>query len=185
MISRPANEEVTVFRYPLGIRLGYPFSLAVWALLPVLPILIWAVVGWTQGVTYRFTLQKYYANPWLVVIFGSVWLWAVYMLYLANLSRSEIKVSEDTIGSASVVGTRTMNWSDVREIVKRRQVVNGNELFTFFVRAGSRNVVFSNRLIDIDNLLVRMNAICGTYHVPLYYEDYEARPIAKVRIPKL
>lgn len=185
MMSRSADEGLTVFRYPIGVRVGYPISLLVWASLPVVPVLIWSVIGWTEGVSYRFTLEKYYANPWVGVIFGAVWLWAVYMLYIANLSRSEIRIRESSIGSGSVFGTRTIRWSNVKEVVERRQIVKGKELRTFFVNTKSKGIIFSDGLIGINELLILMNARCNANGIPLFYEDYEVRPITKVQIRSL
>ena len=176
---------LTVFRYPLGVRLGYPLSLSVWVLLPALPVVIWAAIGWAAGNTYRFTLDRYFAHPWVVVIFGSMWLWAIYMLYVANLERAEIRIQDNSISSASLFGTRTISWSCVKDIVKRHQVVKGKDLHTFFVSAASKRVVFSDGLIEADKLLARVNSISCKNNIPLFYEDYQTRPIMKLRIPSL
>jgi hypothetical protein len=185
MMSGPAEMGPAVFRYPIGVRLGYPLCFLVWVLLPVLPVMIWSAIGWTEGTTYRFALDKYYGHPWVVLIFGSMWLWAVYMLYIANLDRAEIRIQNDLISRVSMFGTRTISWSCVKGIVKRHQAVKGKELRTFFINATSKRIVFSDGLINADKLLARLNLICAANNIPLFYEDYQTRPIVKLRIPTL
>lgn len=179
------EDAVRVFRYPLSIRIGYPVALVTWFFAPILPAITRYVLYSLSGETYTISFSGYLSNPVITAILAMVWLAVIYLQYNAVLSRSTVRVSQAFIESRSFLGRTRIFWSDVREIIKRRQVVRGEEVNTFFVKSAAAKVVFSGGLAGISELIHIINDVSERNGINLYQEDYESRPISKASVASL
>jgi hypothetical protein len=177
------QKDIQIFRYPLGIRIGYPFAFATWLLAPALPVIVRYILYSLSGVSYTFTFSGYLSHPIVALIVASLWAAAVYLQYLAVKSRSTILISSEFIESASFLGNTSLSWSGVELILKRRQIFRNGELHTFFAKWNHGEVIFCNRLVKFEDLVQTINAISAERNIPLFVEDYEVRPIERIRVP--
>ena len=179
------NSELKVFRYPFGVRIGYPISFLTWLLAPVLPGVAWYVLGLVEGVRYPITFSRYFDHPAVIIVIVPVWLWAVYMLYRADQSRSQIAISEGALRSLSFLGKTQINWDQVTEIRKRKQKYKGYHLNTFFIFSSSKMITFSDGILSSNELVRIIENNAKRREIPMYLEDYSLRPIIKRPIASL
>ncbi len=185
MMSGGSDKDVRVFFHPLLIRIGYPAAFITWLLAPLLPAIFLYILYNLSGIPYMPTFSKYLSHPTAAIIAAPVWLSVVYLQYLGMKSRSTVRVSHEFIETVSFLGRTKILWSGVEEVLKRRQIFDGSELKTVIVKSSRTRIIFSNRLIGFDQLIQFVNELSEQRCIILYCEDYEVRPIVKVRVQRM
>jgi hypothetical protein len=179
MAGSTEKNDLHVFRYPTSIRIAYPIAFLTWL---CAPFFIFSLIGGTE---YAIDFSNYYRHPIVALIFGAVWLSVVWLQYKALRTCSTVLLSRKYICSSGLLGTIKVPLEAVDEVTKRRQIINGKELITVFVKSKNRTISFTNRLKDFSRLISLLNEIFRTAHTKLFYEDFHVRPIVKNRVNSL